>query len=61
MSVEKLLQDLGAIGVELWLDGGQLRYRGPQEAASPALLGRLREAKTEIIARLEAEQAQPFR
>ena len=60
MSVEKLLQDLSALGVELWLDSGQLRYRGPQEAVSPALLGRLREAKAEIVARLEAEQVRPF-
>jgi syringomycin synthetase protein SyrE len=60
VSVERLLSDLGARGIEVWLDGGQLRYRGPENAVSAEVLGRLREAKGEIVAWLAAEETRPF-
>ena len=53
MSVERLLAELAGRGVELWLDGGQLRYRGPENAVTPAVLEQLREAKAEIVEWLE--------
>jgi amino acid adenylation domain-containing protein/FkbM family methyltransferase len=55
-----MLSDLAARGFEVWLDGGQLRYRGPENAVTAETLGRLREAKAEIVAWLEAEEARPF-
>src|SRR4051812_38768526 len=60
MSVAALLGTLSARGVELWLEGDQLRYRAPHSAISPELLQEIRDAKPSIVAHLTAEQSKPF-
>jgi amino acid adenylation domain-containing protein/FkbM family methyltransferase len=60
MSVAELHEELTARGIELWLDGGQVRYRGPAGALTPALLAKLRLNRTELAAWLQAEEAKPF-
>ena len=58
MSVAELMADLGARGIELWLEGGRLRFRGPQGAMTPELRDRLGVEKERVIAHLEAAAAQ---
>lgn len=60
MSVVTLLDELTALGIELWLDDGQMRYRGPADALTPSLIAKLRSAKVDLAAWLRAEEAKPF-
>ncbi|HVX57905.1 MAG TPA: condensation domain-containing protein, partial [Candidatus Saccharimonadales bacterium] len=55
-----LLEQLRDRGVALWLDGEQVRFRGPAGALSPALMADLRSAKSDIAALLRAEEESPF-
>ncbi len=54
MSVAELVADLAARGIELWLEGGRLRFRAPQGAMTPDLRDRLAQDKERVIAHLEA-------
>jgi len=47
-----LLEDLRALGVELTVEGDQLRCRGPRGWQNPNLLGDLREHKRALIRRI---------
>ena len=48
-----LLTDLRQAGVQVWLDGDRLRYKAPKGALTPALIGELRDRKTDILAFLK--------
>ncbi|MEA5549546.1 amino acid adenylation domain-containing protein [Anabaena cylindrica UHCC 0172] len=49
MNLIKFLQDLYLQNIELWVDGGKLRYRGSKEVLNPPLLSQIKQYKTEII------------
>ena len=48
----ELLRDLRAAGVELWSDGGMLRYRAPKGVLTTERLEQIRKSKPEIVAAL---------
>lgn len=48
MNVETLIDELVGHGVELWMDDGRLRARGPEEAVIPHLYAQLRQHKAEV-------------
>lgn len=52
MNVQTLIDDLVGHGVELWLDDGRLRVRGPEEAVIPQLYAQLRQRKAEVTSLL---------
>ncbi|WHT16975.1 amino acid adenylation domain-containing protein [Crossiella sp. CA-258035] len=54
--VAALLAELGALGVRLWADEGQLRYRAPAGVLTGDLLARLKAHKSTVLAHL-TEQA----
>ena len=60
MTAHALVERLAAQGIELWLDGDQLRYRAPKAALSPDLLKEIKNAKAEIVLALQAGQSAPF-
>jgi len=60
MSVARLLDELTAGGIELWLDDGQVRFRGPAGTLTPSVIARLRSAKVDLVALLRAKEAEPF-
>ncbi|MBD2518350.1 amino acid adenylation domain-containing protein, partial [Nostoc sp. FACHB-973] len=49
MNLTELLENLSAKNVELWVDGDKLRYRSPENALTPELLGEIKQYKPEII------------
>ena len=49
MNLVEFLKDLSQQNVELWIDGDQLRYRGPKEVLTPALLTKIKQHKAEIL------------
>ncbi|MFF5481858.1 amino acid adenylation domain-containing protein [Streptomyces sp. NPDC012935] len=56
MSVEELLTELRAAGVELYEEGARLGYRAPKGALTAERLDRLREAKDAVLARLRGQE-----
>ncbi|NWG15760.1 MAG: amino acid adenylation domain-containing protein [Chloroflexi bacterium] len=50
MSVAELLAALSEKGIELWTEGGKLRFRAPTGALTPDLRSRLVERREEVIA-----------
>jgi amino acid adenylation domain-containing protein len=54
VSVQLLIDELVGHGVELWLDDGRLRVRGPEEAVIPHLYAQLRACKAEVASVLAA-------
>ena len=57
-SVEILLESLSDRGVQLWVDGDVLRYRGPANALTAAMKTQLRENKSAIVAILKGNGSQ---
>lgn len=57
MRIAGFIEELRQLGVALWVEGGQLRYRGPASALTPALLARMQTDKNEILAWLQAPSA----
>ncbi|MCF2150416.1 Non-ribosomal peptide synthetase [Desmonostoc muscorum LEGE 12446] len=55
MNLTELLENLSAKNVELWVDGDKLRYRSPENALTPELLGEIKQYKPEIIRILSAD------
>src|SRR5829696_8412972 len=55
-----VLKELSGLGVRLWVEGDQLRYRGPQRILTPDVLTRLKESKPEIVRELAEETASPL-
>lgn len=49
-----LLQDLAEHGVTVWQDAGQLHYRAPAGAMTPATLAAIRRHKPELLTLLTA-------
>ncbi|MHC5598560.1 MAG: amino acid adenylation domain-containing protein, partial [Nostoc sp.] len=49
MNLTELLENLSAKNVDLWVDGDKLRYRSPENALTPELLGEIKQYKPEII------------
>ena len=58
MNVEELLEQLDARQVELWLDGGLLRFRVPEGKLDNVLLAQMRLHKAKLIERLSQTAAQ---
>lgn len=56
MPVAKLLSDLNTLGVELWAESGQLRFRAPKDLLTENHKALLREHKAQIIDLLSREQ-----
>ncbi len=53
MNMEQLNQRLQEQGVQLWVDGGLLRFRAPGNKLEPALLTALQRHKKDLIAQLQ--------
>ena len=53
-----LLQSAGSMGLHLWVDGDQLRYKATH-AVSDGLKDRIREHRRDIITLLESKTALP--
>ena len=51
----ELLDELRVLGVELWAESGQLRYRAPKGVLSDDDLERIRGLKEELLAELSTE------
>jgi hypothetical protein len=49
MTAAELLVDLATVGVELWVDGDMLRYRGVESSVTAERLALLRERKDEVL------------
>lgn len=52
MTATEILADFSKQGVQLWVEGDQLRYRAPKGAITPTVRTLLSEHKTEIVALL---------
>jgi hypothetical protein len=48
-SLDRLLEEMREIGVDLWLDGGELKYRAPPEQMTELMLAKLRVHKPELM------------
>ena len=55
-NLERWLQHLIQQGIELWVEGEQLRVRAPQGVLTPALRVALSARKAELVARLQSVQ-----
>ncbi|TXC99826.1 non-ribosomal peptide synthetase [Streptomyces sp. ISID311] len=53
----ELLDEFIALGVELWNEGGQIRFRAPQGVLTEERRAALREHKEQVVALLDAEGA----
>ena len=53
-AAEDLLHDLAEHGVTLWQEAGQLRYRAPAGAMTPATMAAMKQHKPELLALLAA-------
>ena len=49
MSVYELMAKLGAAGIKLWVDDGQLKFKAPKGALTPDLKAELVENKAAVI------------
>jgi amino acid adenylation domain-containing protein/non-ribosomal peptide synthase protein (TIGR01720 family) len=49
MDLTKLLENLSAKNVELWLDGNKLHCRSPENSLTPELLRQIKQSEPEII------------
>ncbi|WP_431981410.1 amino acid adenylation domain-containing protein [Streptomyces qinglanensis] len=56
-SAADLLDELNALGVELWSEDGQIRFRAPQGVLTPERRAALRAHKEQVVALLDAEDA----
>ena len=59
MSVQLLIDELVGHGVELWLDDGRLRVRGPEESVIPHLYAQLRARKADVTSLLAERSGRP--
>lgn len=57
MTATDFYSELTQYGVNVWLDGGALKYRAPQDVMTPALLADLKAHKAELIALLASNDA----
>ena len=54
MSVERILSTVAERGLVLLRNGSNLRLEGPRSAIDPALIGMIRESKSELLKHLQA-------
>lgn len=54
-----LYRELSTLGVMIWQDGGQVRYRAPAGAVSPDLIDRLKAHKPDLLAMLAHPKVTP--
>src|SRR5262245_53301210 len=59
MSFVETLKDLEAKGLELWIEGDRLRYRGPKDVLSTEILAGLRQNKDEVCKILTEDTRDP--
>ena len=52
MNATALLQNLEQAGVSMWVDGDQVRCKGPETALTDEVVSTLKDIKTEIISLL---------
>ena len=57
MTATDFYSELTQHGVNVWLDGGALKYRAPQHVITPDLLADLKAHKTELIALLASNDS----
>src|SRR5438067_644825 len=55
--VTKLLANLGQLGVKLWVEGGQLRFKAPQGILTPELKAALSAQKTALMEMLRTHSS----
>jgi len=55
IDLTQILQQCKQQGITLWNDGGQLRYRAPQQTMTPAIIAALKQHKTAILQALTGE------
>ena len=48
-TVTDLMTDLRERGVKLWVEGEKLRFKAPEKAMTPDLMGRLRRHKQDLL------------
>ena len=58
-TIDEFLSDLRRLGVKLWLDDDNLRFKAPKGALNPTLLAHLKERKPEILAFLRQTDSVP--
>ena len=58
MTTTKILTEVSKLGVQVWADGEQLRYRAPKGVLTPTLRAQLAENKMEILAQLRQSNNQ---
>jgi hypothetical protein len=58
MSGIAILEDLRRQGVRVWVEDGELRYRGPKKALTPEALAGLKAHKAEILDLLQPEPSE---
>ncbi len=56
-SIQELLTELRALGIQLWLENDQLRYKAPKNALTPEKLSQLKTHKSEILAFLRQSES----
>lgn len=56
-SIADVLAELDAVGVQLWLEGSELRYRSPKGVMTPERLELLRSRRDDVVAALAAPTA----
>ncbi|MEG4595033.1 amino acid adenylation domain-containing protein [Microcoleus sp. F8_C2] len=54
MIITELLKDLSEKGIQLWVEGDNLRYRAPQGVLTPTIVDILRHHKAEVIEQLRS-------
>ena len=57
MSASALLDELRSLGARVWPDAGMLHVKAPVGAMTPELTARVKAAKPELLALLEADSA----
>lgn len=58
MTIASLLTELETLGIHLWLEAGQLKFRAPTGTLDDELRGRLRAHKQALVAHLERQLPQ---
>jgi len=58
VSAATLVEETTSLGIDLWVEGSELRYRGAKRVVTPDLLDRLKESKPEIVALLSEPPAE---
>jgi hypothetical protein len=49
MKAKAFIEDLQRKGVEIWVENGAIKYRGPSEVLTPEMINILKDKKQEIV------------